>query len=115
MTIGILLNYCFPFFLIVSIALLAYALVTFIKSRVEHSRPLLRKSFKIGIFPLLYILGIFVPMIGKWAIYHLSEVITLQDNKQAQPFYATLRLTAGKVTALVLSTVKDSIVMKKTL
>ncbi|HEV3413776.1 MAG TPA: hypothetical protein VG101_14950 [Puia sp.] len=165
MTFGILLNFLLPVFLIISIALLVYALITFIRSRNEHSPSLLRKSFKIAILPFLYILGVVVPIIlidrnnvrksaqlaadavgiyqynttdsllinatlksdktfylqdgpaiytGKWEIYKFSQVITLQDKNQSQPFAATLRLTSGKVTALVLSTVKDSIVLTKT-
>lgn len=164
MTFGILLNFLLPFLLTISIALLVYALITFIRSRNEHSPSLQRKSFKIAIFPLLYILGVVGPMIlidrnsarksaqlaadavgiyqyntsdslqvsatlrsdktfylqdgptlytGKWAIYQFSQVITLQDKNQSKPFAATLRLTSGKVTALILSSVKDSIVLTK--
>jgi hypothetical protein len=165
MTFSILLNFLLPFLLIISIAVLIYAVVTFIRSRIQHSPHLRRTSFKIALLPVLYIVAVVIPMIlvdrkdsreseqlaadavgiyqysgadsvqvnltlktdkifylrngptlytGKWAIYRLSHVITLQDKNQAEPFAATLQVISGKISALVLSTLKDSVVLMKT-
>lgn len=165
MTLTELLNFLLPFLLILSIALLLYAVVTFVRSRLTGSKALRRKSFKIAILPILYFCGVVIPMIvidqknsreseqlatdavgiyqtaptdsvrvnatlrtdrtfylqdgptlytGKWAVYRFSKVVTLQDKHQAEPFAATLRVASGKVTALVLSTLRDSIVLIKT-
>jgi uncharacterized membrane protein YeiB len=63
MTFSILLNFLLPFFLFISIALLLYAVVTFVRSRRTDSKPLRRKSFKIAILPVLYIVGVVIPII----------------------------------------------------
>lgn len=165
MTISVLLNFLLPFLLVISIALLLYAVSIFVRSRRTDSKPLRRRSFKIAILPALYIVGVVIPMIiidqknsreseqvaadavgiyqtqatdfvrvnatlksdrtfylqngatlytGKWAIYRFSQVVTLQAKNQAQPFVGTPRIVSGKVAALVISAVKDSIVLIKT-